>query len=141
PGRRRVRRRATAAGNVRAIARRGVEVPRADVVKGFRVRGSGFSKFWSLIPVPCSGARRPVRSRLFLVLFLNPEPRTLNPLMPNLDFTVECPVFDSFRVQQVAGMFDVPLAQKSAQRFSVELPARDEPWQIGLVVGPSGSGK
>jgi GNAT superfamily N-acetyltransferase len=50
-------------------------------------------------------------------------------------------VFDSFRVQQVAGMFDVPLADKLAERFAVELPSRDEPWDVGLIVGPSGSGK
>jgi GNAT superfamily N-acetyltransferase len=61
--------------------------------------------------------------------------------MPELNFTVECPVHDSFRVQQVAGMFDVPLAAKATQQFSVELPAADEPWQVGLIVGPSGSGK
>ncbi|MAT73051.1 MAG: ABC transporter ATP-binding protein [Planctomycetaceae bacterium] len=48
---------------------------------------------------------------------------------------------DSFRVQQVAGMFDVPLAAKATEEFSVELPELDEPWQVGLIVGPSGSGK
>jgi len=61
--------------------------------------------------------------------------------MPCVDAVVECPVFDSFRVQQVAGMFDVPVEQKVRESFAVELPDRDEPWQIGLVVGPSGSGK
>ena len=61
--------------------------------------------------------------------------------MPNLTINVECPVYDSFRVQQVAGMFDVPLAEKSAERFAVELPGADEPWDVGLIVGPSGSGK
>ncbi len=30
-----------------------------------------------------------------------------------LEVTVECPVHDSFRVEQVAGMFDVPLAQRT----------------------------
>jgi GNAT superfamily N-acetyltransferase len=39
-----------------------------------------------------------------------------------INVTVDCPVFDSFRVQQVAGMFDVPLAQRASQRFRVELP-------------------
>lgn len=53
----------------------------------------------------------------------------------------ECPVFDSFRVQQIAGMFDVPLAEKCRQEFSVEVPGLDEEWQIGVIVGPSGSGK
>src|SRR5580704_2497052 len=60
-----------------------------------------------------------------------------------LDITVQCPVFDSFRVQQVAGMFDVPLSEKLTQRFAVEVPDLNaEPgWRIGLIVGPSGSGK
>ncbi len=61
--------------------------------------------------------------------------------MPSIDVVVTCPVYDSFRVQQVAGMFDVPLAEKATERFSVELPSRDEPWDVGLIVGPSGSGK
>ena len=61
--------------------------------------------------------------------------------MPSHDITVECPVFDSFRVQQVAGMFDVPLAEKSSETFAVELPSLDETWDVGLIVGPSGSGK
>lgn len=48
---------------------------------------------------------------------------------------------DSFRVQQVAGLFDVPLAERSTERFTVEVPGDDEEWSIGLVVGASGSGK
>jgi GNAT superfamily N-acetyltransferase len=55
--------------------------------------------------------------------------------------TVSCPVFDSFRVQQVAGMFDVPLAQRASERFQVEIPDWDDAWRVGLIVGPSGSGK
>jgi GNAT superfamily N-acetyltransferase len=58
-----------------------------------------------------------------------------------MEITVSCPVYDSFRVRQVAGMFDVPLAEKATARFNVELPSLDEAWQIGLIVGPSGSGK
>jgi GNAT superfamily N-acetyltransferase len=61
--------------------------------------------------------------------------------MPTIDVTVFCRVHDSFRVQQVAGMFDVPLTEKATERFSVELPDADENWQIGLIVGPSASGK
>ena len=37
----------------------------------------------------------------------------------------ECPLHDSFRVQQVAGMFDVPLQEKLTERFAVELPAKE----------------
>jgi GNAT superfamily N-acetyltransferase len=61
--------------------------------------------------------------------------------MPAVNITVDCPVFDSFRVQQVAGMFDVPLEEKASETFAVELPSLDEPWDVGLIVGPSGSGK
>jgi GNAT superfamily N-acetyltransferase len=61
--------------------------------------------------------------------------------MPSISATVTCPVHDSFRVQQVAGMFDVPLAEKATERFEVDVPGADEEWQIGLIVGPSGSGK
>lgn len=61
--------------------------------------------------------------------------------MPTVNCVVECPVADSFRVQQVAGMFDVPLAKKAKQSWSVEVPGLGEDWQIGAIVGPSGSGK
>jgi len=61
--------------------------------------------------------------------------------MPNVDVQVECPVYDSFRVQQVAGMFDVPLQDKARERFHLEMPELGDDWSIGLVVGPSGSGK
>lgn len=61
--------------------------------------------------------------------------------MQSIDITVNCPLHDSFRVRQVAGMFDVPLAAKLSQRFALDLSAWEEPWQIGLIVGPSGSGK
>ena len=55
--------------------------------------------------------------------------------------TVRCPRFDSFRVQQVAGMFDLTMPAEIVEQFAVEIPTREEPWQIGCIVGPSGSGK
>jgi len=61
--------------------------------------------------------------------------------MPRVEANVECPVFDSFRVQQVAGMFDVPLAERASERFQVEMPELGDDWKIGIIVGPSGSGK
>lgn len=61
--------------------------------------------------------------------------------MPEVEVTVTCPVFDSFRVQQVAGMFDVPISERSRETFRVELPELGDEWKIGLIVGPSGSGK
>ncbi len=61
--------------------------------------------------------------------------------MPRVAFQLSCPVQQSFRVKQVAGMFDVPLAERSTVEISADVPDRDEQWQIGLIVGPSGSGK
>ena len=61
--------------------------------------------------------------------------------MPIITTTLECPIHDSFRVQQAAGLFDVPLAERARESFAVEVPGSDEPWEIGLIVGPSGSGK
>lgn len=61
--------------------------------------------------------------------------------MPCVEVKVECPVFDSFRVQQVAGMFDVPITERVSEQFRVELPELGGDWRIGLIVGPSGSGK
>lgn len=59
-----------------------------------------------------------------------------------LEITVECPVFESYRVAQVGGMFDVPITKRSVETFRVEAPPLlAEPWKIGLIVGPSGSGK
>ena len=61
--------------------------------------------------------------------------------MPQVEVVVTCPVYDSFRVRQVAGLFDVPVTQRATQRFCVEMPEPDDQWRIGLIAGPSGSGK
>ncbi|HEX4149569.1 MAG TPA: hypothetical protein VHY20_11305, partial [Pirellulales bacterium] len=61
--------------------------------------------------------------------------------MPDLQINLSCPVYDSFRVRQIGGMFDVPLAEKSCESFCVDVPELAGDWQIGLIVGPSGSGK
>ena len=47
--------------------------------------------------------------------------------MPRYNVKVSCPIHDSFRVQQVAGMFDVPLHAKATEQFGVHLPTdRDD---------------
>lgn len=61
--------------------------------------------------------------------------------MPIVDAVVACPLFDSFRVRQLAGMFDVPLVQRMSERFAVDVPELADDWRIGLIVGPSASGK
>ena len=61
--------------------------------------------------------------------------------MSTIDVQLSCRVHDSFRVQQVIGMFDLPCCERLSERFIVELPDESEEWQIGMIVGPSGSGK
>ena len=59
--------------------------------------------------------------------------------MPNIILNSTIP--DSFRVQQILGMFDLPEEAASRVELAVELPAAEERWTIGAIVGPSGSGK
>jgi ABC-type ATPase involved in cell division len=54
---------------------------------------------------------------------------------------VSAPVQRTARVLQMAGMFDVPLEEKATNAWDVELPIEDQPWHVGLIVGPSGAGK
>jgi energy-coupling factor transporter ATP-binding protein EcfA2 len=61
--------------------------------------------------------------------------------MQTVHVVVECPVRDTFRVRQVAGIFDLPVDTVSRSSYSVEIPSLQEAWNIGVIVGPSGSGK
>ncbi len=58
-----------------------------------------------------------------------------------MQFSVNCRINRSFRVAQIAGMFDVPIETRATQTFHIEDPPLEEPWKIGMIVGPSGSGK
>ena len=55
--------------------------------------------------------------------------------------TVETPIVDTPRVQQVRGMFDLRAETTSRLEWDVHLPLDAQPWHIGLIVGPSGCGK
>lgn len=61
--------------------------------------------------------------------------------MPRLDVVRELDTPRSFRVAQVASMFDVPLTEKVRHVWRVDMPLHERDWQIGLIVGPSGCGK
>ncbi len=63
------------------------------------------------------------------------------PRMPLIEAQVDCIVHASVRVREIAGMFDLPVAQRVSEEFSVEVPDLSEAWEIGVIVGPSGSGK
>jgi hypothetical protein len=61
--------------------------------------------------------------------------------MPEAHITVESAIYESPRVLQVRGLFDLPPARTSRLEWHVDLPLADKPWHIGLIVGPSGCGK
>ena len=55
--------------------------------------------------------------------------------------TVETPIVETARVQQIRGMFDLPAVATSRLDWDVRLPIDEKPWHLGLIVGPSGCGK
>ena len=61
--------------------------------------------------------------------------------MPRIDVLVETKISTSVRARQLEAMFDVPAqdAQSRAWRFDADIESR--PWNVGLIVGPSGAGK
>lgn len=61
--------------------------------------------------------------------------------MPKFTHTVSSEFNPSFRADNVAGMFDVPVQKKLSKTWDVDIPIEDEEWSIGVIVGPSGSGK
>ncbi len=61
--------------------------------------------------------------------------------MPTLDVVVESGIDLSIRARQVCGMFDCPPEERQRLSWKASLPLEEKPWSIGLIVGPSGSGK
>lgn len=58
-----------------------------------------------------------------------------------IEFEVECNVERDYWVEQLAGTFDLDVEGKAKRSFKVDLPSLDDPWRVGAIVGPSGSGK
>lgn len=61
--------------------------------------------------------------------------------MPRVDLKLEAPIARSPRVTQVEGIFDVPAADRSSVEYHFDMPLDEHEWRIGLIKGPSGSGK
>jgi ABC-type Mn2+/Zn2+ transport system ATPase subunit len=61
--------------------------------------------------------------------------------VPTVDLIVESALKRTPRVQQLEGMFDVPAAEKLAREWHGNIPIETKPWNVGLIVGPSGAGK
>jgi ABC-type ATPase involved in cell division len=63
--------------------------------------------------------------------------------MPKLNFEIEYPYIESFRTAKIAGMFDLSPTEKLKKSWDIDLPIEElnNNWNIGLIVGASGSGK
>jgi len=60
--------------------------------------------------------------------------------MPTVHVLKSHRIANSFRVAQVRGMFDFS-AENVTHEMHADIPIEDRAWQIGLIVGPSASGK
>ena len=60
--------------------------------------------------------------------------------MPSAKFIVSSPVPESFRVNKIKGMFDCQFDEVKKE-FDVSIPIENMPWNVGLIVGASGTGK
>lgn len=61
--------------------------------------------------------------------------------MPTIDLVVESETSTSVRARQVCSMFDCPPSEKCRLEWKCEFPIEEQDWSVGLIVGPSGSGK
>jgi len=61
--------------------------------------------------------------------------------MQSTHLVVESAIRPTPRVQQVRGMFDLPVEATSRVEWNVHLPLDERPWHLGLITGPSGCGK
>lgn len=61
--------------------------------------------------------------------------------MPTIDIIKSVDVSRSIRARQLETMFDVPATEKCKSSWKGELPIDNQNWNIGLIVGSSGSGK
>lgn len=61
--------------------------------------------------------------------------------MPHFNHVIKQKYIPSFRTEKVAGMFDVPVDKMLSKEWEINMPIEDKEWQIGLIVGASGTGK
>lgn len=61
--------------------------------------------------------------------------------MPTTHLLRRSAITPSFRVDQVCGLFDVPNKTEIVHEWTVAIPCEEKIWQIGAIVGASGSGK
>ena len=60
--------------------------------------------------------------------------------MPSSKFVVKSKSSDSFKANKVKSMFDCDM-DTVRKEFDVNIPIEDIKWNVGLIVGASGTGK
>ena len=61
--------------------------------------------------------------------------------MSLVDILIKQNATTTIRGRQIASMFDVPVDEDTKLKWRGDVPIDDDDWQIGLIVGASGSGK
>ena len=61
--------------------------------------------------------------------------------MPSINIVRESGIERTGRVLQLEGLFDVAPSKKSRVEWTCDLPIEEQDWNIGLILGASGSGK
>lgn len=61
--------------------------------------------------------------------------------MPSIDIVIDSEISRSIRCRQLESMFDVPPQSRSKLKWNGNLPIEKGNWNVGLIVGSSGSGK
>lgn len=61
--------------------------------------------------------------------------------MPSSKFVVSSVISQSFRCEKIKGTFDLCGKENIEKQFNVDIPIEGKEWNIGLIVGSSGTGK
>lgn len=61
--------------------------------------------------------------------------------MSSFNIIRETPIIRTPRVMQLESIFDLPVLERSQLSWTINLPIEEKEWSIGLIVGPSRSGK
>ena len=61
--------------------------------------------------------------------------------MPSINIVTQSEIVKTSRVKQLEAMFDAPTEEVLKLEWKGELPIEDNEWNVGLIVGASGTGK
>lgn len=61
--------------------------------------------------------------------------------MPSFEHLVNTPYVSSFRSKKIESQFDLSPDKELTKHWDIDIPVEDMEWNIGVVVGSSGSGK